>query len=773
MNPEELPESVLRATDGSAMPLERVAIQGVLRDYAAEIAVEQHYRNPRTKNIEVVYTFPLPLGAVLLDVELQIGERRLKGQVVEKQVAVARYEDAVTDGNTAVMVEVTGPGLYTLNLGNLMAREAAVIRYRYALLLNWQGDSVRLVLPTTLAPRYGNPVRAGLAPHQAPETSLTVEYPLDLRLSVQGRLAAADISSPTHMITTSVAGEGVKVVLGKPAVLDRDFVLRLRGTMDNAARSIDAGNGQSVMLASLRVPPIPKRDERPLRLKVLIDCSGSMAGMSIAQARKAALEILKQLRPGDRFSFSLFGSSVRHFWPHLVPAEARYISLATRQLEALDADMGGTEMAHALQATYAVDDSKPSSSHEKESVAQVLLITDGEIWEHAAIVKEAIASKHRVFTVGVGLSAVEGLVVELAKQTGGACETVTPQEGMSERILAQFHRLRQPRLNLKGLRLGCKPDWFTPLAKAVFAGDTVHVFAGITGAVPGKVSMGLVNAAGQALQVETDVTASDWDDLPRVAAAFRIAAPNMEVADRLALALEHQLLSEQTNLLIVAERDHKAGDLPEMAKVAHMLAAGWGGSGTQTNDEFCSHPSSSKVASGRAMYSRASPLRSPTMDSYAVPCFLRKQADDSDAPRTEVIFDAEGRLRVQGSEGNSPRDFIANLIAGMPPNAANPDVLPKGIDVLEDYGLPADVATALRECAADGWPERMVVAAFLMVLSQPKEMVGEMPRDFSRLVFAGWKRSGSDQALLERIRNLVSSCTALDWHLQSEAVAGV
>lgn len=770
MNPEELPESVLRATDGSAMPLERVAINGTLRDYAAEIAVEQHYRNPRGKNIEVVYTFPLPLGAVLLDVELQIGERRLKGMVVEKKVAVARYEDAVTDGDTAVMVEMTEPGLYTLNLGNLMAREAAVIRYRYALLLNWQGDSIRLVLPTTLAPRYGNPAKAGLAPHQVPETSLTVEYPLELRLSVQGRLANADISSPTHMITKTVAGEGVEVVLGKPAVLDRDFVLRLRGAMDNAARSFDAGNGQSVMLASLRVPPVPKRDERPLRLKVLIDCSGSMAGMSIAQARKAALEILKQLRPGDRFNFSLFGSSVRHFWPRLVPAEARYISLATRQLEALDADMGGTEMAHALQATYAVGDSKSSGSHENESVAQVLLITDGEVWEHEAIVKEAVASKHRVFTVGVGLSAVEGLVVDLAKQTGGACETVTPQEGMSERILAQFHRLRQPRLTLKGLRLGQKPDWFTPLAKAVFAGDTVHVFAGITGAVPGKVSMGLANAAGQALQVETDVTASDWNDLPRVAAAFRIAAPNMEDADRLALALEHQLLSEQTNLLIVAERDQKAENLPELAKVAHMLAAGWGGTGTSSTDDlfYRASPKASRV-----LYSRASPLMSRAAGKYDMPCFLRKQADTVEGSPTEVIFDAEGRLSVQDTEGNSPRDFIANLIAGLPEPAVSPDLLPKAIDVLEDYGLPADVATALREYAAEGWPERIVVAAFLMALIEAKEMSGDVPRDFSRLVFAGWKRSGSDQALLERIRDLVSTCTAHEWRLLPESVAGV
>lgn len=158
---------------------------------------------------------------------------------------------------------------------------------------------------------------------------------------------------------------------------------------------------------------------------------------------------------------------------------------------------------------------------------------------------------------------------------------------------------------------------------------------------------------------------------------------------------------------------------------------------------------------------------------YDMPCFLRKQANMVESSPTEVIFDAEDRLSVQDTEGNSPLDFIANLVAGLPEPAVSPDLLPKAIDVLEDYGLPADVATALREYSAEGWPERIVVAAFLMALIEAKEMSGDVTRDFSRLVFAGWKRSGSDQALLERIRHLVSTCTAHEWRLLPESVAGV
>jgi Ca-activated chloride channel homolog len=792
MTADDLPESILRTTDGAAMPLDRVSVQGTVRDFSAEITVEQHYRNPRSRNIEAIYTFPLPVGAVLLDLELELGERKLVGQVIEKKAAEARYEDAVTDGDTAVMIEVTGPGLYTLNLGNLMAGETAVIRYRYALLLNWQGDRVRLVLPTTLAPRYGDPIKAGLAPHQAPETSLRVEYPLSLTLNITGQLAAGEISCPSHMITKSPGDKAVTVVLGSPAVLDRDFVLLMRSPQESSARVFSPATGEKVVLASLRIPPLPKREELPLRLKVVIDCSGSMAGMSIAQARKAALEILNNLRPGDLFNITLFGSSVQHFWPDLVPAEARYISLAWKQLEELDANLGGTETAHALHAVYGLG-GKPTQALTKlklrldqerphrpkaEPVPQILLITDGQVWEHEAIVKEAVDAHHRVFTVGVGLSAVEGLVGEIAKQTGGACELVSPQEGMTERILAQFYRLRQPRVTLKGIKLGTKPAWFTPLAKSAYAGDTVHVYAGIAGEVPSVVSMGIEDADGNVAQVEAPLEVSDWHDLPRMAAAARIASPKMPDQEKLQLALDHQLLTEQTNLLIVADRADKAQNLPELAKVAHMLPAGWGAVGQihqAASVDMSVHirkivgvSDSMSGMSVAGLYK----CKSERLDTFAIPAFLRKQADVENAPTLSVLFNSDGNITVAKLQGDTPQDFIANLLAGLP-NTLSPAVLPIAVEVLEDYGLPTEIATALRELFVDGWPERIIVAAFLMALTELKSLSGEFPREFSRLIFANWKRTGMNQILLEQVGKLTAQAEPSDWSFMhaSELVA--
>ena len=121
--------SILKDSHGREVALKEVKVRARLHELIAEVEVEQSYANPQSTNIETVYTFPLPIGAVLLGLEVEIGGKKLSGQVIERKKAERNYEEAVTDGNSAVMLEETGPGLYTASIGNLMANETAVIRY--------------------------------------------------------------------------------------------------------------------------------------------------------------------------------------------------------------------------------------------------------------------------------------------------------------------------------------------------------------------------------------------------------------------------------------------------------------------------------------------------------------------------------------------------------------------------------------------------------------------------------------------------------------------
>ena len=125
--------SVLAGVRGERIALSDVSVSATLRDLLGEVTVCQTYRNDEDVNIEAVYTFPLPLDAVLLDLRVQIGGRTLNGVVVEKKAAEEKYEDAVAAGDAAVMLEAIEPGLYTMNVGNLLPKEAATITFVYAI----------------------------------------------------------------------------------------------------------------------------------------------------------------------------------------------------------------------------------------------------------------------------------------------------------------------------------------------------------------------------------------------------------------------------------------------------------------------------------------------------------------------------------------------------------------------------------------------------------------------------------------------------------------
>jgi Ca-activated chloride channel family protein len=86
-----------------------------------------------------------------------------------------------------------------------------------------------------------------------------------------------------------------------------------------------------------------------------------------------------------------------------------------------------------------------------------------------------------------------------------------------------------------------------------------------------------------------------WDEqlqLPRIAAALCLRDLS-DAKAREALALQYQLVSDETNLILVHERAEadKAEDLPELVQVRPMLAAGWGGNGTvvKAQVEICEY----------------------------------------------------------------------------------------------------------------------------------------------------------------------------------------
>ncbi len=591
----------MTTANGDSMLLEGVKASGDLRGVLLEMTVEQRFRNPGASNVEVVYGFPLPWGAVLLGVDVQLGERRLCGTVVEKAEAEAAYEGALAEGHAAIMLEKNHDRSYTLNLGNLAAQEACIVTLRYAQTLAFEQQGLRLLIPTVIAPRYGDPVAdGGLRPHQAPEHSAVAAYPFDIELRLHGELAQARVASPSHPVGVATRPESglLQVSLARRGALDRDFVLvvdQLAHASVAVAAPDDVAPGGIVALASF-CPRVPARGPATTDVQLLVDCSGSMAGDSIDAARRALQSIVSRMGAGDRFSLSRFGTTVEHRSRGLWQLTEVTRLAAQRWIGALQADLGGTEMESALASTFALGAGASSD---------VLVVTDGEISAIDATVESARASGHRVFVVGIGSSPAESHLRRLAEATGGACDFVAPGEAVEPAVLRMFARLRSPRLD--ALRVewpgGAQPRWTSALPRSAFGADTVNVFALFDAPPEGEVRLLGVRAQGDAAEeaigsARVNAVAEPIDALGRIAAHARVAELGTEdVAQARRLAVAYQLVTDLTNYLLVVERaeGERATDMPELRKVAQMVPAGWGGTGSVQFDAMLAAPASAPM----------------------------------------------------------------------------------------------------------------------------------------------------------------------------------
>ncbi len=565
--------------EGDLIALEKVDIQASLRSLFSEVVVTQVYRNLEKSNIEAVYTFPLPLDAVLLDLTLELNGKTLRGVVQPKSEAEERYEHAIEDGDTAILLNQSEPGIFTFHVGNILPDEKAEIRLRYAQIHRWQGDSLRFHLPTTIAPRYGDPMDSGLAPYEVPEHVLSANHGFSLKVRISGELANSNFDCPTHPVAVSSSNGTTEFSLsGGFSQMDRDFVLIVKESADSTLEGLCSKDGEEyVALASFH-PTFPDVElKSPRCVKLVVDCSGSMGGNSIVQAKEALRKIISMLKQDDFFNVIKFGSGYELLFSEPAIASDKNINTASKFVEQLDANMGGTEIGEALEATYRCGQIEGLPS-------DILLITDGQTWGHEELVEKGKKSRHRIFTVGVGSAVSEAFVRSIAESTSGACELVSPRENMSERIVRHFQRIDQPKA--QSVQINWPSDGIRQApseVETVYAGDTLHVYGWFEKRPVGMVELVLTFEKGQSVTQEVCLSTEIEDnenlltELPRVAAHARL--PELDLKEATDLAVRYQLVTNNTSYVLVFERetDEESVEVPKLQKVPQVLAAGWGG----------------------------------------------------------------------------------------------------------------------------------------------------------------------------------------------------
>jgi len=576
--------------------------------------VTQRFENPSDQWVEGIYVFPLPDDSGVDRLRMQIGDRFIEGRIEERAEARRIYEEAREAGQRAGLIEQERPNMFTASVANIGPGETVVVQIEYQDTARLKDGAWSLRLPLVVGPRYiprptafigvghdGNPAIAVADPvpdsgrvtppvlHPDDEPDGRLRLPVSISVDLRPGFALGEVTSPYHDIAVAEGDSGrtAEISLGRGAIpANRDFVLEWRAadlSAPLAALFREARAGETYYLGVI-APPARRPVEPPAREVIfVIDNSGSMAGESIRQARKALAFALDRLDPRDSFNIVRFDDSWEQIFAAPLPATEESVGFAQRFVAGLEAE-GGTEMLPALKAALYDDD--PDDGR----LRQVVFLTDGAIGNEdqlfAAI--KAGLGQSRLFTVGIGSAPNSYFMNRAARFGRGTFLHIGDVEEVAEKTSSLLAALESPALTDLEVDSGgaLTAVWPSPLPD-LYAGEPVMFTAKAAGD-----GGGLVVASGRFRGRAWAETLDLGEAVPGAGVANlwardRIAAieelrfergVDYDAIDAAVLetALEFGLVSRLTSLVAVDVTPARPEGAPlESAEIATMLPEGW------------------------------------------------------------------------------------------------------------------------------------------------------------------------------------------------------
>ncbi len=147
--------------DGNTLgpcPLQHTDVQVEISGLFARTIVEQTYANPYPRTIEAVYTFPLSHRAAVDRMTMVVrgpgGERFVEGEVKERALARAIYEEARESGYVASLLEQERPNIFTQSVANIEPGATVKVRIATIEIAQRRNGVAEYVFPMVVGPRY-------------------------------------------------------------------------------------------------------------------------------------------------------------------------------------------------------------------------------------------------------------------------------------------------------------------------------------------------------------------------------------------------------------------------------------------------------------------------------------------------------------------------------------------------------------------------------------------------------------------------------------------
>lgn len=563
------------------LPLRATEVRARVLGQIATVNVEQQFANPFRKKIEAIYVFPLPESAAVSEFLMIVGDRRIRGLIREREEAEQLYEQAKAEGYTASLLTQERPNIFTQKVANIEPGKPIDISISYYHAIPVNDGWCEFVFPMVVGPRFNPSGSSGIGAVQRGSSgksgqNVELEYLRSNERSAHEARVTLDLapgmpieehSCTTHAVQVRPKGDGLRVTIDKNDRLpNKDFVFRYRLSGSALKSSFVTHRAESGgYFAFTIVPPaLPAPDHRrPVELVFVVDCSGSMNGYPIQQAKAAVERGLKMLQPDDSFQLINFSMSAGTLSDKPLPATRVNIQRALKHLHALQSE-GGTMMIEGIKAAL-------DFPHDPKRLRYVAFLTDGYIGNESEILREVRQrlGQARIFSCGIGSSVNRHLLDSMARLGHGAVAYIGPDESAAEVMQQLIERVRQPILtevsiDWRGLEV---KDVFPRKLPDLIAGRSVLVTGRFHGELPRKLK--IQGSLGDSTAEHLLPIAVSDHPLPALASIWarqKIAELSQHGASKdkknaiRDLALKHGILSDYTAFLALDASRVSEGD---------------------------------------------------------------------------------------------------------------------------------------------------------------------------------------------------------------------
>lgn len=404
------------AVSAPPLPMLDSRVEVTVRGPLVETVVTQTFANRGDRAIEATYIFPLPLDAAVTAMSIKNGTRTIKAAIEKREEAQRRYEEAVSAGVAAAVLDQERPDVFTQTVAAIPPNGTVEVVLRYDALARYANGTWQLVLPMVVAPRYvpgqisGRPTTGtGRSPDtdRAPDASRVTpsagpQAGGATRVAIHFAEPVSGVTSPTHELTD---GKAPDVAFTDPHS-DHDAVIRWAASTP-AAGWVEQGARGAYAAVIVEAPPAPAR-KGTLRMLLVLDRAATMRGDANVVAQPIVRGLFGALTAADRVSVLGIDKSG---WS--APADAlRGIEVAWQR--------GGG----ALDLSRVLETARPEG-------APLLVVSDGLVADDAAVLAAGRKLGVPIHVIGVGPAPARGLLTQLAAATGGTVRFVVPADELA------------------------------------------------------------------------------------------------------------------------------------------------------------------------------------------------------------------------------------------------------------------------------------------------------------------------------------------------------